>query len=488
MRKIINRLSKEEIYDYYEIIVEDSKDYDNITKFKMVEAIQEEFIFDTDIIGDIYSAEDFDNLRRDALKDADYFQFEVRLAFLYGLDEASNLVLLPFVKEYLKDTEDNLEFDHIQEFKKVFVACVGIYGHIDFNDIIDIYAKVRSPRFKNLDIPNLYEHSNFVLALQIDGYILIQGSILHPLVTSLEKPVPLSYVGHIYTLEEYLHFESQSCFTLPTGFSSSDMDFMTKVELIIEIRERMLFLQDNDEPAFLMHRLQEDIESEAIDEEEIQLFKEFLQLPVWLLGGQTGAMFLNNDHKGVIDNKYFGLFELFRDEYMLYGLKKYQKHNRSKTVEELRDSLDINEAAELLESLVNDPKFTQRFINSKSYTDHDLIHEFILAIQNPIMIDKGFSVGFTNHMLDIYHNKHVYRVSGLKQPIEQTIIQTGGFLNTILFPLENCITYGLGFQEFNIGVGEGMQQMVFREAKDAVVVENLSDLIADYKLSNVKLN
>lgn len=489
MRNIIKSIPKELIYQYYEILVFETIDYDRITRFKMVDEIIEVLKEQPDMIGDIYSEFQLNNLRNEMYKADELMYSDVNLLFVYTMDEHSELKLLPFVKQYLDDNFETLAFQQLQEFKKFFLGCMGVYGHVYFDDILRIYEEVRSSKFKALPVPDLIEHTEFVLALQTDDYLILEGSIVHPLALDCEKPFPVSYIGHVYTLDEYLYFGKNLCFNLPTEFTGVDIELSSSYRLRWQVRQNMLTVQNDDNPSFLVHHLQKVLEELSdMDNEDRISAQELLNLPIWLLGGQTGKDFLNTEHKGIINEKYLGLFEFFRDEYLLYGLKKYHKHNRSKSVIELRESLNMNDAADLLHSLVNDPKFTQRFIQSKSYTEHEFVDVFIKAIENPIIIEKGFSLGFTNHKLDIYHDNCVYRVSGLKQPIEQTVAETGRFLNTILFPLDDSITYGLGLQEFGISIGDNMAQVFKKEAKHANVIESFTDLIKAQEKSNVKLN
>ena len=143
IEKYLNGMNKELVSDYYYHIVSDKKDYDKITKKKMIEAIIKEYS-NPDVIADICTEKELRILEQIVNK-----TFEINPKIHFYLINLNNKLLINFSNdiEIMSDLKENVEKalkninwkevrkkDQINEFIVPFIKVMGdIYDKIAIN-------------------------------------------------------------------------------------------------------------------------------------------------------------------------------------------------------------------------------------------------------------------------------------------------------------------------------------------------------------------
>ena len=198
-------------------------------------------------------------------------------------------------------------------------------------------------------------------------------------------------------------------------------------------------------------------------------YEQLLDWPIWQFDGLSYNQYNDAFHTDVLDDDKQESFISFISEIITYGNRKYRYFKNVRTVEQLIKTVDSDQAFDILNDSLVHPKFAEQFIASGTYTSGPHIQEYLLSARKAIVMKRAFAYGIDNGLLAVYFEGVVYHVKGITQPIYQVIFpqQLPTFIDLVIFPLSDCITYGVSIRSMEIGLGSGIKDIFEKEIQQA---------------------
>lgn len=473
MNKYINRIDKLSIYDYYHILIEGCKEYEKITRAKMVNVMTEVLLDDPTLLEyylTIQEIRDFQEVGFETidLMNGKFIVFSV-------LNDNDELVFNDEFKKLIMAIEVDDELIEMNEYMNFIMGFVLVHGAFEVANIDPLYNKIRrpqyinSPKIKYEEIPLLLKRN-----LTTKGYINIQDVLVHNRYLAVNEgkggvlEIHYPTMNYVYSLDEYLRFQENCSFDETTGNEDVLEIFMRKSVFIL--------IQLDDENEYLLDVFDR-VQNEELSEKELRHSITVLNFPLWELDGMSYLEFMEREFSAHIDeDKAFDYIQ-FLDHFVYYVNKKYRYYGRFSSIPEMYKGMDDMEAFEVLKKGIAKPKIIDSFIMSKNYPKSDSVEEFCNALRSARYIENGLGDLNSEGLLEVLHEGINYEITGITENIEDVV---GGNLpapmSLVVFPLENCLTYGISLLRLQMDLGPNIRSLYLKESKQAPKITNINDL------------
>lgn len=472
MNKYINKTDKLYYWDYYILVHPNPKDYETITRGKMVEEIRDYFKCHKEHIAEALGLK---GIRR--LLEGNQLP-NYKDVFLYEDvdDNGSYTIRTEFIEflELLIIDDQMIERDY---FENVLRGMIKVYGGLRFDTIDAIYENQRDKKYSHLQTPTVNSFKYLKDKLFYDEYKIYSDAVLHPLIEANNLDEFISSVDTLYPLDYFYEYHS-------LGFPKKIYENLLNEHNYTHAHIKYLsssmnkLLQIDDSIVSLLYDVKKG--SNLQNYSRINKHKEILlTLPIWKLGGKNYLDYLKTIENSTLTLNKQKDFIKFIDEIILYGNKKYRYIPNIRTLSDLHKVMDDRLAFKILCESIEKKSFIDKFIASKSYSESEFIEEFLDALKSYITIDKGYAYKYTDDKLLIYHENKVYHLSGITEALENLLPknQLPVLISTIIFPLYDCTVYGLSFSTYGIQIGKNMQDMFNKEIATAKNISQYSDVL-----------
>lgn len=474
MKKYINSKRKELIYELYATYVPTQKDYDKITKGKMLEEIRELIRKGDLFLEDILDIHHIESLIK---KEAPDKYFITRDIFLYERFEDDVFYMYP---EFVPMVEKLKVTDLLEEreyFRKVIYGMMKTYGGLGYVDINNMYAESRDPKYKDLPLPTVETVPYLKMRLHFDGYDVYNDAIFDQFYEKFEiEPVLANSIKK--NTNDYFY---QMCtYSAPIEFHQKYFPDEPLKEYNAWRFDRRVMEDLKTDPYvfYILKSISEEKDSNIFDEEEFRNHSMILDFPIWVFGGYTYHEYVEYLEKRTIGASRNTDFILFLDEVVLYAIRKYKLVKGVSSLETLHRNIYNEMAFTFLNESLAKPGFVKSFVASRSYTNTEHINEFIAALESYIVIDLGYAYEVKEDVASIFSNDVVYHVKGITQPIGEIIRKKllPTMLRITLFPLEDTITYGISLQMMGVSIGPGLVDVFKKDIAKAHHVKKIGDI------------
>lgn len=474
MKNKLRSVDKGSLYEFYLSVITPAVEYDKITKYDMVCALKDYFINFQDQITKALSLFSLNELKNNH---ESFYVMPVQIVFFYDVNEEGELYIIEPFADFVNNLEIDDEIIEFDIFKRAIEGMVEVYGAIRFTDIERLYAKIRDEKYRNLPLPEIDSLQYFKTELSVNGYKVYLDAIVHPWFNDDRTMNNLFTINKVYSLDFYLNFQfyGNPEVLFDKYIEKSDRGYIMWRRVW---REMQSLLQLDPDAVMRIHQLyigvEDNLESLLLEYPNV-----VYDWPLWDLGGQSFLAHIESNVTKTIDVELQEGFLLFLDELILYANKKFRFVRDVKTVEALHNTISSEDAYEILNSALKRKNFIQQFIMSKVYTEDDNTDEFISALLNSKFIERGYAYQFEDDALCIYSDHKVYHVKGITQGIDVYFEPRDLplMVDLAIFPLHNCLTYGITMSSFNIGIGNNMKATFKDEIISAKHIRQLSDLM-----------
>lgn len=464
MNKFINSMPKEPVYHLYAKCEENPIDYEKITKVKMMEAVRHLVRSNKALIEEILSLEE---LNRVISKDLRTYGGSINELFLYEKIEEDHFVMYPEFEamvDALVITDTLRERDY---YKRAVKGMLQVYGGLPFTTIETFYEQGRDKAFEDLPIPTIMNVPFFVNDLFFDGYGLYKGVVIHPVMEESGMKPFLSNVGIKYPIQTYVDiFDHGASDEFIEKYYPESSDKRSDLNMVRHVY--LSFIQGDDHVVETLSKIAngEVLEPYFLIE---PYYEQLLDWPIWQFDGLSYNQYNDAFHTDVLDDDKQESFISFISEITTYGNRKYRYFKNVRTVEQLIKTVDSDQAFDILNDSLVHPKFAEQFIASGTYTSGPHIQEYLQSARKAIVMKRAFAYGIDNGLLAVYFEGVVYHVKGITQPIYQVIFpqQLPTFIDLVIFPLSDCITYGVSIRSMEIGLGSGIKDIFEKEIQQA---------------------
>lgn len=489
MNQLINRFDKEQLYYHYLIIVgyNNAKEYKNITKVKMIEAIIETFINDPNIMLKTIEIDVIRELKAIIngskileIKDLSETYNSTVLQKLFALDIiADNLIIRDDIKTIINNLEITLEDEEYSFYKLVVQGMILAYGAISFNSINSIYNDNRPNKYKHLKSLNIEELQYFLDELFYSSYEVYTDALVHDKfdefnlkLVEINKTYDLQYYRDLYEykvpskyIETMNNLTDKDRFT-PYIFKSMYFDF--QIPEYFDKNEKYLnqLLERNNELTILL---------------EIHN-----NIPMWIFGGLTitdvqEENFSQSDTWGLKLEYHFGVhFANYFNNFIYYANERVKLKKRYTNSEEFLHNTSERDSVEILNKTIRNRKIIMKYQNSLDQRLSPYIKEFNRAIDNAIVLKGAFFIGFDDEgRAMVLNNKKIYHIVGLSRDMAQVLRGSNPIrmIDVTLLPLEKYICYYFFINTYAIDLGKNIVKEINNEIEKAKHVYTIDDIL-----------
>lgn len=474
MNKYINRIDKLSIYDYYHILIEYSKEYEKITRTKMVNVMKEVLLDDPTLLEYYLTIEEIRDFQEYGLETINLMS--AKFIVFSVLNDEDELVFNDEFKKHIMDIEVDEELIEMNEYMNFIMGFVLVHGAFEVVNIDPLYNTIRRPKYINSpkiryeEIPSLLKRK-----LTSRGYINIQNVIIHNRYLVVDEseggPLEIHYptMDHVYSLDEYLRFLETNSFEETTGNEDVLELFMRKSVFIL--------IQLDDNQIEYLEEIFDRVHNEELSDKELRDSYAILKFPLWVLDGMSYLEFLECETSEYLDeDRSFECIQ-FLDHFVYYVNKKYRYYGRFSSISDMYKGLDAMEALDVLKKGIAKPKIIESFIMSKNYPQSDYVEEFCNALRLARYIENGIGDLNSEGLLEVLHEGINYEITGITQSIEEVLgANLPAPVSLVVFPLEDCLTYGISLLSLPMDLGLNIRAQYLKESKQAPKITNIFDL------------
>lgn len=432
MQNLINSIRKDTVYSYYEVLVEKPKSYERITRYKMVQEIQEAFRKDPHMAIDFLSLNHFEKFQEVSKEKSDYVLDEK-----YHIYTKRNLEEILFVEEFkridnkmscklipeIKDSINAIKnIDDMILKKEVEAAVLGfldVYGYIDTVEIYDTIFEV----FDGYEFDMMHHETIFKylyikdLEYTEDGRYHFHQHYDH----EFYDVIPSYRV--IYDKELYIEF---ALYGIPKQIIENYPKELIypayKDDMHAFARITHIHLQDDFDPMVYFNKSANDPDYD----------KALLEMnwPIWKWGGMT----------------FFIYIQALEDEVLTVD-KEFIKNAHDTIIAALNyadiqpsfEPIDDDEVSQAIIDLFEDDEFKNEVLKTLTHQDFEDIKPF----KHAIVIHDGIILHQQSGVALIHHDDTNYLVESSTKLLEDFIdlSQVPSYLDGVLLPLDDGITF-----------------------------------------------
>lgn len=478
MREVLKGMRKEFLYDSYERIVDNPKDYTKITRYKMHEEALEVLSKDPYKLKDSLRLLELDDMLRiahESNENGEYFTGDSFFDYPSGMilfgfesfDEENGIFTMePNIREYFKNFEYSDYEEELIYFLFVVEGMVETYGIIKYEDIEDIYAKQRKSKYRKYQPMTIRDNEVVGQHLFSKHHSLYLDAIVH---NSIEEEYIHNYFTphrELYSLDYYYNMGK---YRLPLENTDEFTDLIRDELSLIRIGYLNSLIQINPENTTILEELNilGDVESSVLE-----LFKNIvLNTPIWKYGGLSVLDYEMPD-ASMLDEDIQSDYLTFIEKFIEFGNQKYRLYPKNK-------KLSDEEAFHVLKHTIGRKNIVDNYSKSRYYPKVDRAEEFKLGLDNAIEIEMGYAFGYKDGKLLVFKEGFIFEVTGITHPIED--ILSSNYLpvmvNIVLIPLIDNITYGVSMQSMPaLQLGSNITNIFDKEIKQATTIESIIDV------------
>lgn len=485
-KKYFEKFNKEDVYEVYESIIENTKKYDSITRAKMIDIIMASYEDYHKIIS-MCTLRELDFLKKlvdkkeiELNKNDNTYDYEVDNLYrkmLIKLD--GNKVIL------LADLEKTLEelFKHLDRTKKqkedeiiiTIIGCIRLLGIERVDNTIKIFAMLNDLDSK--DLTKLLQHSilfrfnTYVIYDETYSYLLVYRSYLEYADELIdlyrEKQFGIKVIDdELYKNVYYYGYDMRNK-VVKDFMGRNDLFFMREAIYMTVLFDgnrnglKKVFknlgmdASNLDEVMDNMPSSKYGLLSKKEYAEKIMKDNKFQEEQNYEYHKQTNASMHPKDCD-LFYKLYFALLEYTNQEYKINPNLKIYK-NKYLNPQELYPI--VNKFFEEKETIVDKVVKENPYILSK--TELEYLKDFKRGIRDNFIIYK-----YEDEYTLISSNSKMYMVKGLRSPIDEIIDYRDlpYAVETSLIPFKGYIVYDGMLGGFNINIGTEMKKNLLNEA------------------------
>lgn len=484
MKKLINKFMKEYVYDfYYEVMADDSKYYNNITRSQMISAITDRFVDDKVQMVRFLETDERELLRDFAVKvQSDntlelesYILGNARVFFAFETNNLNQIQMIPEFLEFFSnyDYETDYETQQYDSYKRFVMGAVIIHGALEHDVLKQLYESKKPDAFKHLDTPTIFKETELIRYLLRNDVEIQPGFIAHALYEIQSDSIRLVAPYDGYDLSYYEYFGEtrlpQDYFENMVGQERVRMEYLARYlefDISYVIQDLDMTIDDIfgalDDPEDPIHKFDPDLVS---------------TWPLWTLGGQTLGSYIESLKGKTIDTHLRSPFIFFEHFIVHFANEINGYYPHIEDVWEFNQSLSIEQANEILLDIIGNQTYINAFYNLFDELDE---HEFevLNGFKHAIQIEGGYAFDYEGGKLKIYQDGTVYAVVGITTPLENIIdpSQLPLYVDTTLIPLKDSITFAITIKSDQFEIDDRAKARYSNEIKEAKTVYNIHDL------------
>ncbi len=473
MREFLNSFDKDTIYRQYISLIEEAKDYEKITRYKMVEVGQKTIVEDFTLVAKALTYERFNDVRDTILK----FEKNGLIVFEPKFMRKFDPMMLYFMSKtidvdgfvhFVLDTDIINHFknfswtDELYEYKLFETVAFGMvetYGDMAYSEIDELYHEIREDKYQKY--PSISMNFQMKINMFSKGHLAMKDGVIHRIIDQFDLPLWDVEERKLFDLE---YFYNKGKYLLKID-DMSEAKHITKDEIgrIIgnAIQEE---IQIQDDPVSFLKS------PEFYNGSQVSDFKETIyDWPLWQYGGLSFSE-IEGKQDGVIDRSLGeGMLE-FITRFVEYGNHKYRYTKHVET--EL-------EAYHVLTKTLKRKNIFEGFKRSRFYPHSEFSDIFLKSFEEAVMIKQGLAIDYFGNKLIVVHDNVIYHVSGITHSIETNISSSSlpQFVDFVLLPLDNALTYGLSIVSYPVFAFRDKLQQIQTQMDTADQVHDLNDLL-----------
>lgn len=484
MRKLINKFYKEYLYFHYLSTVgyDSAKEYDSITKGKMVDAIRAAYLANNDLITETLDTEllkqliNLNNKNEDDLntylKDR-FIEIELSSKLLFAFDNVNDQYQ---IHDDFKEIISNLTItDEIVEKEYFTYSALGMvltYGAITFDSINEIYAsnQEKDNQFKF----DIRDFKYFLDVLHWDDYLIYTDAIVHPIYQKEELPLIKHEVIHsnsyYYSLGKYMVLEKYIDAYLNAEYKYEFSDSF----------DYFLMMQDSEKVELSANYIQSLMDNYDENTLFIDLFYDW---PLWANGGLSISESESNDKSTVVDYKlpfemgldygdYFNNFLYFANQ-TVKVVKQYS------SFEEFMHNTDEKQFSMIMNKSVKNRKIIKKFQNGIDKSISKYISEFNTGLNNALVLKHAYFIGLDDKgMAMIYAKDKIYHVAGLSRGMSK-LFNDGDIelCDITIIPLNDYLCYFFFINKYSIDFTNNVKSVIIEELDKAEHIYSIKDIL-----------
>ncbi len=517
----INKYPKEDVYAVYLTTEFAFKEYDDITRRKMLEAIYDQIVYEPSWLETYLNEEtlsffiDVANDKYDLIK-LPFKKYAIlqnlQEAYLIYFDTNYRKYIIPSkIKEVIQNYVISENHHLMDEFYYFIKGLILTRGLILVEEAHDIYLTLK-PSHMDLDFKKtLVSLSRFMIEIQ--DYYLFNSNLI--VVNDFETEINLSYEPKFqYTWEMYISFGkygvNREIDIFDELYLKAIKDLPEKIAK--ETFERIItFIQDNG--SFMKDLMKHNYNLLIKNKElALKLYEKTIdEFPSWEFKGDHFSMvdieyererdfeFQNDfmcpcgsgntlleccaNKEVLLGNHAILEYNMERELYAMLHMLMYEanlKHKmfKYKSIVSLIDNLDKEDFIKLKDLVFEDKAVIKDFIEKHK----DDLMEFQMEILNGFLNsykNTFIAIRYVDQKLLLYDEttNTQYIVSGIMSPISENLYDSKlpVFVETRLIPLKDRITYDVFINEMPVEFGEGIKEMLNESLKQAKIVTSIKD-------------
>lgn len=484
MKDIINRINKGFYYQcYLELNYEHVLEYDKITRLKMVDVIRQIALEEPQKMLRYLEVEHIERLQtfaRNTVKDPNWMLeddfLKPELFFAMDLKQENQYTMRPeFVKFFsIYDYKKDLDTQQYHCFKTLVKGMLWVHGIVFIDHLEQVFNNHRPQKFKHYPDVVFSDYEQLIHYLLSRYVSIYRDAIIHEFFEDNEiEPISIpTYKG--YSIDDYLTMGS-------TEFSKTYLDSLHEEERTR--LENLSYGTAEHMTNLIQMRDLDDIFKDSVHSRGPLYYQEgrypgiINHWPLWILGGKTLDIYDKEMFNSTLSETLQDAFQKIIHEFIHYANKVYRYKSHHHDLITFSQSTSDQEISEILEDAFKRPKFMDRFIASrKEKPEH--FDEIIQGFQNAIIVTRGYADKFENGKLLVYYEDKIYHVLGITRPIQNVISEEylPHFIDTILIPLNDSITYALSIRQYQIHIGDNIRNIFKNDMRTAKHVYSIRDL------------
>lgn len=486
INKLINKYDKTLIYYHYLLVVgyENAKQYERITKAKMIEEIREKLLSNPELIIKTIDYRAIKRLRKIVEQEANneivLFNYSESLDIydlqkLFALDYTDEQITVTLdVKHLLAEVLDDRELLAYDYYKHVVKGMLHSYGILTYELIDELYNRLSLAENPEHFYVSIEDDKTFIDALRYQDYLVYTNAIAHPEFDEVEHS--LNLIEREYSLDFYYNL-SKLGYPLQCTEKVAEYNKTAEHKYFGSTYTMAKSIHSHDTFMDVIERLRNSNDNE--NDYERLMNEIYLNWPLWNAGGLTIKELESRQSRkydgSKLEHEMMIEFVNYFNNFAYFANQKLKLVDPNLNFEEFIYEVTAEKTDEIIRKSVFNRAIINQYINLVKNAPYVNMEAFNNALKGAILVKGGTFVGYDNESLAmIKTKKRVYHVTGVSKGIDSIFKDLGSCkVDLIILPLEDTLTYFFFASTYE----HSNKQISLSEYENLIDVFSIKDII-----------